>query len=170
MNPLRYKNAGAVLIICLVFLLVMTVIAASVMQSSMLQERMAGNARDTHAAFQAAEAALRSAEAQLASAALGAFEGRSGRYLQCDVGVSLCNTPEWNDRSASGWITLADYRDELYASPQYFIEKLSNFELQNVSLEADSAVQHMAVYRVTARGFGVSDKSMVVLRSIYRRE
>lgn len=59
----KRKQEGAVLLICLVMLLVLTMIGVSSMSNSTLQERMAGGTRDYNQAFQAAEAALRVGEA-----------------------------------------------------------------------------------------------------------
>jgi type IV pilus assembly protein PilX len=56
---------GSVLIVSLILLLVMTLLGLSAMQSSLLEETMAGNVRDHNLAFQAAEAALRDADAWL---------------------------------------------------------------------------------------------------------
>ncbi|MEX6501654.1 pilus assembly PilX family protein [Pseudomonas zhanjiangensis] len=61
----KQKQEGAVLLICLVMLLVLTMIGISSMSNSTLQERMAGGARDYNQAFQAAEAALRVGEAHV---------------------------------------------------------------------------------------------------------
>lgn len=161
---------GVVLIVCLVFMLIMTVIAASAMQSTTLQERMAGNARDTNSAFQAAEAALRAAERVLQGASLGTFNGSNGLYQQCAVSATTCSTPDWSARSSTGWLSISNFGGGVSAAPQYYIEELPDVEQQSVSLDADSARTPLAIYRITARGFGVSDKSMVVLRTIYRRE
>jgi type IV pilus assembly protein PilX len=62
-NPAREN--GAVLIISLILLMIMTILAVTLSQSSTLQQRMAGNARDADAAFQASEAGLRAAEIAL---------------------------------------------------------------------------------------------------------
>ena len=59
------KQRGAVLIISLIVLLLMTLIGVTSMQNSNLQERMAGNTLEMNRAFQAAEMALRQAEANL---------------------------------------------------------------------------------------------------------
>lgn len=61
-SPARHTQQGAVLAISLVFLLLMTILAVSSMQGTVLQERMAGNQRDHNLAFQTAEAALRAGE------------------------------------------------------------------------------------------------------------
>ncbi|AYC34322.1 hypothetical protein D3880_18995 [Pseudomonas cavernae] len=59
------KQRGAVLLVCLIMLLVLTVLGVTSMSGSTLQERMAGGARDYNVAFQAAEAALRVGEAHV---------------------------------------------------------------------------------------------------------
>ena len=56
------KQQGAVLIVSLLMLLVMTLIGITAMNNTVLEEKMAGNTRQRQLAFQAAEAALRSAE------------------------------------------------------------------------------------------------------------
>ncbi|OEO27023.1 hypothetical protein AX279_01700 [Pseudomonas sp. J237] len=63
------RQRGAVLIVALIMLLILTVIAVSSMQGTSLQETMAGSARDKNLAFQASEAALREGE----RAAIGQF-------------------------------------------------------------------------------------------------
>jgi type IV pilus assembly protein PilX len=58
-------QSGAVLVVSLLLLLVMTVLALTASQTTRLQERMAGNARDLDLAFQASEAGLRAAEIRI---------------------------------------------------------------------------------------------------------
>jgi len=66
MSGYRYSRlkhqGGAALMFSLIFLLLLTIIGLTAMQSSTLQERMAGNTRDTNLAFQAAELGLRAGE------------------------------------------------------------------------------------------------------------
>ena len=56
---------GAILVISLILLLVMTLLGLAAMQVTRMQERMAGNQRDVNIAFQGAEAGLRDAENRL---------------------------------------------------------------------------------------------------------
>ena len=63
----RQSQNGSVLVTSLILLLVMTLLGLSAMQTSLMEETMAGNARDHNLAFQAAEAALRDADAWLYS-------------------------------------------------------------------------------------------------------
>jgi type IV pilus assembly protein PilX len=59
---IRQRQKGAILVVSLLMLLVMTVLALSASTSTRLQERMAGNSRDVELAFQGSEAGLRDAE------------------------------------------------------------------------------------------------------------
>ena len=58
-------QAGVVLVVSLIILLLLTIIGLSAMQTTALEEKMAGNLRDKSLAFQAAESALRAAEDSL---------------------------------------------------------------------------------------------------------
>ncbi|HYC48333.1 MAG TPA: PilX N-terminal domain-containing pilus assembly protein [Thermoanaerobaculia bacterium] len=55
------RQRGAVLIVTLLFLVVLTMLGVTAMTSTTMEERMAGNTRDASLALQAAEAALRDA-------------------------------------------------------------------------------------------------------------
>ncbi len=57
-----FRQNGAALIVGLVLLVVITLVGVGAMQSTTLQEKMAGNLRDSNLSFQASEAALRNCE------------------------------------------------------------------------------------------------------------
>lgn len=61
-RSLAHRQRGAVLIIGLVLLLVMTLVTTAAMRGSVLQERMAGNVADFNQAFQVSEQMLRVTE------------------------------------------------------------------------------------------------------------
>lgn len=63
----RNSQQGAILIVALIMLLLVTIIGLASIRGTSLQERMAGNLRDQELALQAAEAALRRGEAAIAS-------------------------------------------------------------------------------------------------------
>ena len=58
----RTRESGAILVISLLLLLVMTLLGIAAMQTTGMEERMAGNTRNINLAFQGAEAGLRDAE------------------------------------------------------------------------------------------------------------
>lgn len=162
---------GAVLIVSLVFMLILTVVCAASMQSATLQERMAGNAKDVNMAFQAAEAALREAEQLLSAVSLATFNGSNGLYLSCanpSDTKPACAEPAWSDPTSSGWFALNNAVPNVSKQPEYIIEELSVSD-PNAPLVSDQPVQSISFYRVTARGFGASDRSMVVLSTTFRR-
>ena len=59
--PRRSRQSGAVLIVSLLFLVILTILGITAMTGTTLEHRMAGNTRDYAVALQAAEAALRDA-------------------------------------------------------------------------------------------------------------
>ena len=59
------RQRGAILFVSLIILLLMTILGVTAMSNVTMEERMAGNMRDSDMAVQAAEAALRSGEAWL---------------------------------------------------------------------------------------------------------
>jgi type IV pilus assembly protein PilX len=59
----RKSQSGSVLIISLLLLIVMTLLGLSSMNTTVMEERMAGNLRSSNLSFMAAESALREAEA-----------------------------------------------------------------------------------------------------------
>ncbi len=61
------QQSGVALVIGLVMLLLLTIIMLSAVQVTLLEEKMAGNMKNTNIAFQAAESALREAEARISS-------------------------------------------------------------------------------------------------------
>lgn len=58
----RRTQKGAALVVSLIILLILTILGVAGMRSSTLEERMAGNARDRHLAFEATEAGLLAGE------------------------------------------------------------------------------------------------------------
>jgi type IV pilus assembly protein PilX len=58
MDRPRLKQTGAVLIIALIMLVVLTLLGLSAMQTSTVEEIMAGNLKDCNQGFQAAESAI----------------------------------------------------------------------------------------------------------------
>ena len=80
---LPVHQRGAVLAISLMFLVVLTVIGLGGMSVSSLDERMAGNMRNSDIALQAAESVLREAETWLALQTLPPLPGEP---VPCDPG------------------------------------------------------------------------------------
>ena len=55
---MQHKQQGSVLIICLLFMMLITMLALNSARTASFEQRMAHGARDLHTAFQATESAL----------------------------------------------------------------------------------------------------------------
>jgi type IV pilus assembly protein PilX len=79
----RSRQRGAVLIVSLMFLVILTMLGVTAMTGTTMEERMAGNTRDAAIAHQAAEAALRDARRDISNLPIRAGFARTVR-LQID--------------------------------------------------------------------------------------
>jgi len=163
---MNHRNEhGAALIISLIFLLVLTLLGVGAMRTTNMQERMAGNLRDSNLAFQAAESALREGEQILQQATLPVFGGTGGLLQRQDEAgqASFWRTYAWdtNSMTATGVAGTA-------AAPQYVIEELPPVPATGGSLRF-GALPEVGFYRVTARAVGGTTDAVSVLQITYRR-
>ncbi len=175
MKVIKFKSTkreqGAVLVISLLTLLVMTIVGVASMQSVSLEEKMAGNMRDNDMAFQAAEAALRGAEDWLDDiVTIGSFGSSTGLYsLDTHLDVSA---------DSATWSSSIEYGTSisgLASQPRYIIQYSGiipgpggqkNQGGYGKTLKYGSDVSG---FEVTAKGVGQSESSVVILRSLYGR-
>jgi len=160
------NQKGAALIMSLVILLIMTVVGVAGMQSTVMEEKMAGSLRNRSVAFQAAESALRDAENSLTVAVLPSFDGSVNGLYEA-TSPPIWETIDWSTASnvvAYSGGTLTD----VAAAPTYIIEELEPVLGGGGSLEA-GIPQQTDYYRVTARGVGGSTTAVVMLQSTYKR-
>lgn len=173
-TPMQQQH-GAALITALSILLVLTILGVSAMSTSALQERMAGNARDAEVAFEAAEFALRQAEAFInGQTNTNAFTNANGLY-------AASSTVAWEDEN--NWTTAAQHVTlptntfmTVPSQPQYMIQVI-NTTIDAPAAQSLEAVSHNAqappvtgsirVFQITARGYGLSSSSRVMLQSYY---
>ena len=142
---------GAVLIISLIMLLLLTIIGVTAIQTSSLEEKMAGNMRDQNLAFQAAESALRVGETETATIAASDF------YTGSTNPLSDINWANAAVRTYSG-------------GALYIIEP--PVITYGYGLEAGtsaSSAETQSWYRITARGTGGTANAVVTLQSIFIR-
>jgi len=173
LSSIRGRQTGAALVIALIFLLLMTLIGTSSMRSATMQERMAGNSRDYNLGFQAAEAALRSAENYLrATVVLPDFDDVGAHYV-----VNSSNRPDWGaypPSDGSGYISYPADIDGTAQRPRYFMERLITARPAGTETETGTAVDEIFYFRVTAVGYGGAvdnggtPLTSVVLSSVFR--
>lgn len=130
------RQKGAALFISLMFLILLTLIGLSAANVGILQERMAGNVRESNIAFQTAEAALRDIERRVQDVTMGGGGGLgvipNWNDFQTDFGVargdcSLSMIEQDDDFESLDWDRVAeldDAEDDL-GDAEYVIVELS---------------------------------------------
>lgn len=172
------QQAGAVLIVGLVLLLILTVIGLASIRGSDLQERMAGNMRDRNIAFQSAEAALRAGEDLLDLPVLPSFSGSVvGYWPDLNKPNALRPRPPiWTPQqwTANSVQIAADTIGGVTEQPRYAIEKiivtgLAASKGSGIDHESIERAQDAEYYRITSRGLGITSDAEVVLQSTFAR-
>ena len=169
------RQQGAVMIVTLLILLLLTMIGINAMQTNTQEEKMAGNMRNRNLAFEAAEAVLRESEQEFIENLVntGNFTGNNGLYSEDNALPSdLFDHTTWTDaqsRSSNGTIS------GVFEQPRYMVQKVKKVNPQGqagadlrIHNYGDNSTSEVAtIFRITARGVGGSSKSQVILQSHY---
>lgn len=191
------RQRGAVLIVALVILLVVTALGAAAMRSATLEMRMASNSQERQQAFDAAEAALRNAEAWLdlnghiSQAKVGCTgngcysntctggrcwfgEWPNPQHDQCDrTPATLPSQQVWADSTLEVWSTATRHvvvdLDGIDDAndPRYIIE-FQCFIEDFGGCDLNIDGDCPAMYRITALGQSNSGRVKTLLQSVYR--
>jgi len=178
--PHARPQRGAVLIIVLVMLIVMTLLALAGTRVSILQERMGGSLYDRSLAFQAAEAALREGEARMTLIRDNPASVGTNRDNTCTAGmcgfVNPNRPPAWTSEAnwATAFTATNGFDPTMVATPRYLIEMLAtNVQGEEcpsaIDPDAPPCGGNLRMLRVTARVTDParSDRASVMLQSIY---
>lgn len=146
----RNSQRGAILVVALFMLLLLTIIGLSSMRGTALQESMAGSMRDSSLALQAAEAALRKGEGVVTE-----------KFINNTLGT-LDAAPQTGTYGSFPGVATA---------PAYSLTLLAKLR---TSTEAGTAIDDEgALVRVEADGYGTalnsdnSTASAIKLRSVF---
>lgn len=184
------RQRGLSLITTLLFMVAALMLGVSALSINVMQERTIGNTKDRDLAFQAAEAALRDAEQDVARATFSTAD--ADFTAACTNG--LCTPPSkrspasslavhdvagfWGDSATPckqrryGQFTGGGTFPGVSTPPCYVIEKLGQVRapygetVGRIGLEPPNPAFG---YRITARATGARDDTVVVLQSIYTR-
>src|SRR6187549_1430629 len=102
----REAQRGAILIMCLIFLTILTLMAVTSMDTSVTEERMASNMQDYNQAFEAAEVAMEEAEAWLGSQLDMPTANNAGTaevWTEDGPDPDTDSVPWWAERDATWW-------------------------------------------------------------------
>lgn len=189
-RPSPRQQSGAVLIVSMLLLLVVTVLALGASQSTRLQERMAGSQRNYDLAFQAAEAGLRAGERMVDPNSMTApplpcaaitnppcrvyergFLNRTVSYEDQAYQERAWWTQRAQSYSATATTNLiggAAGEGLAKNDPQFYIEELEEVP-DSLSIPPTGPPPSRVFYRIIARGEGGTEDSQVVLHSTYVR-
>lgn len=169
-TPVAHRQRGAVLMMSLAVLLILTLIGLTSLNTTALEEKMAGNMADKNVAFHAAETALRAAETMLDEVWLPALDTLSPRNETCSNQgcVFLLGEKTPASFSVSDWASFGTpYTGSLQGiarQPLYFIEYRQGVSTDKMVGQQPSE-EHF--FQITAIGFGNTENAQVVLRSTY---
>lgn len=173
----RSSQGGISLVIVMIFLVILSILGITAMQGSTLSSRIARNEADRNLAFQAAEAAIKDAEADIKglrydnTVCVPATTGcRTERINRGDNFVTACTnglcdslaatSPVWESTakwaSGGGSVTYGTYT----AAPA-----LSNVSQQPRYLLEYFPMGDAVVYRITAIGYGANSSSQIMLQT-----
>lgn len=176
------QQRGAVLIVSLLLLLVMTVLALGASQTTRLQERMSANMRDRDLAFESSEAGLRNGERIVDSWTVPLSPCTSGRCQVYDRGVlpatvAFQDQPWWN-LNAWSYVTGQTFSTTAAnaikgsgmagADPQFLIEEIEDVP-DALSVPPTGPPPSRIYYRITSGAQGGTPQARVVLQSTFAR-
>jgi type IV pilus assembly protein PilX len=184
-NSARSSQGGFVLIVALILLLVLTILGLAAAQSTSLQERMAGNARDHDLAFQAAEAGLRAAQDCLNSgmAMCASFSSNTAGTYLFNPGAppppSTNTTPLWevagfwsNPSNVLSYQTVTGSNLQYVAAqPEFIIEQMPPVAVPGGNIgqqQFGGGSPTIQLYRITSFGTGGDSSATSMLQSTYQ--
>lgn len=173
-GSLCHAQRGAVLVVGLIFLVLMTLIGVTAFSVATQEERMAGNARDRLRAFEAAEEALRACEGRLRVMTAAESLGYPPPAYPEMYALPAGNDPE--KAESMNWASDPSHQlsgiDGVAEQPRCISQRLGSATLPSVSQRAElpqSSATTFA-YQVTARGVGANRNTVVLLQSTFVRD
>jgi len=173
-----YQN-GAVLIITLMLLVIMTILGVSAVTTTTMQEKMAGNMHNKNLSFQAAEAAMRFGESiamPLSDATDFSAEAAQGIYPRTNYTTAqlLADPPTMNWQDGDNGNLYLQF-PVVNAAPQYIVEDYGTAP-KSESCAKDTAETQICctcclqkIFRVTAKGSGLTAVGQTLLQSTVRQ-
>ena len=175
------RQRGVALVMSLVFLLLLTILGIAALNTTSLEEKMAGNVKDRNLAFQSAESALIVAENWVYTQIGKPVFPNNPIGLYTPVTSDTVATPNWDSVNWSGsnvvmypstpGQTISGSLGKISTQPKYIIEDMGEIPESGGSLVTTSSYKSKgtSVMRMTARGTGGTDAAVVMVQSTYSR-
>ena len=171
----RSKQSGVILFVALILLLILSMIGVTLARMQTVEERMARNETSRQMAEQAAEAALRNAEASLLSLDPNVFGADAGGYYYVDettgsatpsqlpamlsAGLSAANSFAYNGPAMTNM--------PLSQVPRILIEELPAVTPSGQAMGGTGGGATPNLYRVTVQSVNADGTPSIMLQSIY---
>ncbi len=150
----QHASKGVVLIITLFMMALVTLTTLTSIRGSLIEEKMAGHSRDRNKAQQAAEAALRHCLRLV-------IDNDPTLIGRATTPTAPPNQPVWE--SGSTWNDSSLYYEPVLLNVEAQLTEKPRCVLENMTTGGTS-------YRITSRGRGGSDFSVVMLQATYTNE
>ncbi len=166
----RRPQRGAVLVVGLVFLVMLSLLGVTAYSMATQEERMSGNTRDRLRAFEAAEASLRDCESVLTSAGgLPAFDGTGGMYTAAPANApQIFETIDFTIDANVRVMPAAAGISDVARQPRCTVERVGDIEVRP-EIGALKPRETLTVYRITAVGFGAQPGTTAQVQTTYVR-
>jgi len=174
------RQSGAILVVSLIILLVLTIAALSSSRSILLQEKMTGAVREGHLALQAAESAIKDGEEYVEGVvSTGDFSsaGTNGLYTTGETPAKseMWGHADWSDNTKYAEATTAN--SDGVPLGKYMVEIVNadisstgdSGDVNTLNLDQDYTMQGAGIggFRVTARGEGRDAQSVRMIQTYY---
>lgn len=172
MNRFEAHQRGAALILSLLMLLVLSLLAISSMQSTVLQERMVSAEREGMSSLEIAESGVRDAEIVLEGiSTLSTFDGTNGLYGPDDTAP---------DPLTYDWSSGTDVRNATAVNgvtPKFYIQHMGNANQPDRMTDIivsgythETGAYNSQAFRVVAWSPGASGEAQRVIETYYARD
>lgn len=187
----RRRQNGFVLVTSLIFLVVITLLAVSAMNSATIQERMASNLREKSRARQAADSALRQGELLLSGNNLATYKPAGGCYGSSSSDSSSCTAADslriWRQGAVLGnGVTdtsaayladsVWDQQDiQKYSGDQnlehieFIVEEMTTSLPDDLNASTNAQGIGKMLYRITAKAEGENPAATAVTQSVFAK-
>lgn len=175
-KPRLNRQKGFTLIMSLVILTILTILGLTSIQSSRTEVAMAGNMKESDVSFQATEVGLISAELYIEETTTSKtdYNDTNGLIAEHTNEPDYFTEASWNDAQPTTFTFHSTIK--VHANPQFIIKYLgdrSQNEAANDNIAGYGSQQPgktVSNFRVTARGFGQTDRATRMIQSYYGKE
>ncbi|MCG8416260.1 MAG: PilX N-terminal domain-containing pilus assembly protein [Pseudomonadales bacterium] len=177
--PRIQQQQGAILVFCLIFLTVLTMMGVSGMESTTLEERMSANMVDKERAFNAADTALQAAEAWLIlqdTLPITSTDGSTTVWGEDDpdLGLDTADGMYWWEHAnvtAAWWTANGDAPANVpvvATQPRYLIEEYKTVDTgQSIAVGGGETTVPRIFHRITAAGWGIANTTSAVVQATF---